>query len=377
MSAVAVYIHVPFCPSKCGYCDFNSYAMQGSIVERTVEAICSELRASPWKGRAAKTIFFGGGTPTFLEEGQLLRILEAVMEVHPPIPGAEITSEANPGTVDIPKFSGMYRAGFNRISLGAQSFVREDLIRLGRVHQSDEIGKAVAAAREAGFKNINIDLMFALPGQSLHAWKQNLEFAMLLHTEHLSLYCLTIEPSTRFYRLHGRGMLDLPDDSLQVKMYNLALEVTKEHGFQQYEISNFAKPGYECRHNLCYWYGEEYLGYGPGAVGCFEVENPHEPATRRMRYVNTKHPVHYCSKVEARQNLWCESEILDEQTLNTEKIMLGIRLNQGLNARDLRLNPEGIQKLLEKEWICYDSAQVLKLTPKGRHFCNQVVLELI
>src|SRR5579862_3513650 len=240
---LAVYVHTPFCPSKCGYCDFNSYAMQGEIMERTTRATVAEIARSPQRGRPAKTIFFGGGTPTFLEERQLLSILEAVIEAHPPVEGCEITSESNPGTADATKYAAMRRAGFNRISLGAQSFLDEDLIRLERVHKADEIGRAVGLARDAGFDNLNLDLMFALPHQSLKAWKKNLDRALELDPEHLSLYCLTIEPNTSFYKKNLRGQLHLPDDDAQVTMYEECLDRLVGAGYEQYEISNFAEPG--------------------------------------------------------------------------------------------------------------------------------------
>jgi len=270
MTPLAIYVHTPFCPSKCGYCDFNSYAMSGDIMERTVRATVREIEASPWAGRPAKTIFFGGGTPTFLAENQLLRIFEAVLQTHPPIEGAEITSEANPGTVDMPKFEAMRKAGFNRISRGAQSFESKDLIRLGRVHSESDIERAFQAARSAGFANINLDLMFALPGQSPRGWHENLRRAIELAPEHLSLYCLTLEPNTAFYKEAQRGELVLPLEEVQVTMYEQCLDELAEAGYGQYEISNFSKPGLECRHNLCYWRAEDYAGYGPGAVGTVE-----------------------------------------------------------------------------------------------------------
>jgi oxygen-independent coproporphyrinogen III oxidase len=358
VTPVAVYVHTPFCPSKCGYCDFNSYAMSGPIVERTVDAIEVEIRRSPWHGRPAKTVFFGGGTPTFLEARHLERLIAAVFETHPPVEGCEVTSEANPGTVDIPKFEAMRRAGFDRISLGAQSFQSNDLMRLGRVHEASPIARAVGAAREAGFENVNLDLMFALPGQSLRAWRQNLETALALRPEHLSLYCLTIEPNTRCYRHHLRGMLDLPDDEAQVAMYDLAVALTEEAGLRQYEISNFALPGRECRHNLCYWRGEEYAGYGPGAVG----------RIGETRYTNTKHPERYSAAVEAGGDLWCESERLEPSTLRLERVMLGIRLNEGTAEP---VDPAGLLRAAGSGWIEQEGGRV-RLTPAGRHFCTEV-----
>lgn len=365
---VAVYVHTPFCPSKCGYCDFNSFAMTGEIVERTVSAIVTEIKRSPWAGRPAKTVFFGGGTPTFLESDQLIRILDAALEVHPLVKNSEVTSEANPGTVDVPKFGAMRKAGFNRISLGAQSFDPGDLMRLGRVHQAEEVGRAVRAAREAGFENVNLDLMFALPGQSPEAWQRNLDLALLLKPDHLSLYCLTIEPNTRFHRLHRRGMLHLPDEDAQVAMYDQAVSTMACAGLELYEISNFAKPGFECAHNLCYWRAEEYAAYGPGAVGC--VDSPHG---ERVRYTNMKHPERYSVAVETQGELWCESETVDAEAKRLERLMLGIRLREGVEPDGV--DPKALDHLVKRGWISLQEDRIL-LTPQGRHYCSEVTLEL-
>ena len=369
-TGVAVYVHVPFCPTKCGYCDFNSYAMNGEIVDRTVQAMVREIRSSPLTGVPAKTIFFGGGTPTFLAEGQLLSIFQAVLDIHPPLPGAEITSEANPGTVDMPKFKSMRGAGFNRISLGAQSFLDSDLLRLGRIHKSGEIERAVGAAREAGFDNLNLDLMFGLPNQSTHAWKENLTRALALKPEHLSLYCLTIEQNTAFYKEHLRGQLVLPDDEVQVEMYDECISRTLEQGFEQYEISNFSKPGIACQHNICYWRGEAYAGYGPGAVGAVPV------GEEFVRYTNLKHPDGYCEAVQKGANLRFESESLSPETLRVERIMLGLRMNNGINLKDLQIPDFAVAKLETRGWIERND-QHMSLSAQGRHFCSEVALELI
>lgn len=344
--------------------------MQGDIVERTVSSIVNEVERSPQRGRRAKTIFFGGGTPTYLSESQLLRIFEAVLTSHPPQSDAEITSEANPGTVDAAKFSAMREAGFNRISLGAQSFQDSDLLVLGRIHRSGEIERAVEAARASGFDNLNLDLMFGLPNQSIHGWRSNLERALSLRPEHMSLYCLTIEQNTAFYKLNLKGQLDLPDDEAQVSMYDSCVERTYEIGFSQYEISNFALPGRECRHNICYWNAEEYAGYGPGAVGALNGE------TGRIRYTNLKHPEAYCNAVEAGRPLPFESELLNESTLRTEKIMLGLRMNKGLSTSGLGLLPASLRRLKDRGWINVES-ETVRLTSAGRHFCSEVALELM
>ncbi len=369
-SPVAIYLHTPFCPSKCGYCDFNSYAMTGEIMERTVRAIEREIAESPWRGRPAKTIFFGGGTPTYLSADQITRLLRAVLEAHPPEGEIEITSEGNPGTVDWPKFDAMRRAGFNRLSLGAQSFAQNDLIRLGRVHHVSDIARAVGEARRAGFDNLNLDLMFALPGQATTAWEHNLETALSLEPEHLSLYCLTIEPNTRYYRYHLRGFLDLPDDERQAQMYERAVEMCAERGLQQYEISNFALPGRECQHNLCYWRAEEYVAYGPGAVGAVAEDGV------RQRWTGLKHPDRFCEAIENGVDHRIERETLDAETHRTEQIMLGLRLNAGLDMTGLNLDEAELKRMESRRWV-ERRENTLVLTPEGRLFHTEVAAALI
>lgn len=361
---IAVYVHTPFCPSKCGYCDFNSYALSGDIMAQTSAATINEIRSGRAKGKKAKSIFFGGGTPTYIPVDQLTGMLSAVLQAHPPVDGCEITSESNPGTADAANYAAMRAAGFNRISLGAQSFLADDLIRLGRVHTSGEIERAVAIARDAGFDNLNLDLMFALPGQSLRAWEANLDRAIDLNPDHLSLYCLTLEPNTPFYKQHLRGTLQVPDDEAQVAMYDLAVAKAEAAGFVQYEISNFAKPGKECAHNLCYWRHEDYAGYGPGAVGCLTLPEG------RVRYTNMKHPDRY---IESLDKLWCEHEYLSEESQQLERVMLGIRLTEGFATASL--DPAKVQNLLNRGWLRTTQERIF-LTPLGRHFCSEAALAL-
>lgn len=370
---IAVYVHTPFCPTKCGYCDFNSYAMSGDVMARTSAATVAEIERSPWKGRPAKTIFFGGGTPTYLPVAQLVAILDAVRRVHPPLPDAEITSEANPGTVDAKRFGAMRAAGFNRISLGAQSFRDADLVRLGRVHRSGEIERAVLAARAAGFDNVNVDLMFALPGQTVRAWKENLRRALDLQTDHLSLYGLTLEPNTPFYKEHLRGTLVLPDDEAQVAMYDAACEATAARGLKQYEISNFARPGAECRHNLVYWHGEEYAAYGPGAVGC--VARDKDPGAL-LRYTNLKHPSRYCTAIERGESAAFDRERVGEDVRRIERVMLGLRLNEGFEPTEGAVSTRAVTAMEGRGWLERVGAR-LRLTAAGRHFCTEVTAALL
>lgn len=336
----------------------------------TTAATIEEIKRSPWRGVPAKTIFIGGGTPTHLPVEQLIALLDALVEAHPPIEGCEITSEANPGTVDAGKFGAMKRGGFNRVSMGAQSFHTGDLMRLGRIHQADETAAAVVAARQAGFDRLNLDLMFALPGQSRKAWEWNLDTALGLKPDHLSLYCLTIEPNTRFHRHHSRGMLDLPEDDIQTAMYEQAIEKTAAAGMGQYEISNFAHQGQECRHNIAYWECEDYASYGPGAVGCMTHEQG------RVRYTNFKHPRGYCDRVSEGSGLWCEIDWLTLDNIRTEKIMMGLRLNSGLSVEGLALDESVLSDLEGRGWI-ERSPAVIKLTAEGRHFCSEAALLLM
>lgn len=366
---VAVYIHIPFCHKKCGYCDFSSYAVQGPIVERTVDAIVRQIEESPFRGRPAKTVFFGGGTPNFLTAEQLGRILAAALACHPPEGTIEITTEANPGASR--SFDGLRKAGFNRLSLGVQSFVDADLLTLGRIHSGQQAREAVALARSAGFDNLSLDLMFALPKQSVEAWRRNLEECLTLAPEHLSLYCLTIEEGTPFAVLAKQGRLELPGEEDQVEMYDLCDSVLGRAGLERYEISNFAKPGKECLHNLCYWRGEEYLGYGPGAVGCVASFSP---GAERVRYTNVKNPNKFCEQVESGGSGWKVDEELTSENLRVERVMLGIRTREGVELNDCDLSSLGM--LIEKGWVEERRGRAA-LTALGRHFCNDVALALV
>lgn len=263
---IAIYIHIPFCAKHCAYCDFNTYVekAQNALVQHTVDAICADIaqtakeqsRGVTLSSRPVATIFFGGGTPTFLSGSQLSRIVRTVRDHFAVLPDAEISSEANPGSSDREKFAAMRAAGFNRLSIGVQSFDDALLIALDRFHTAGEAEKAFAAARAAGFDNINLDLMFRLPQQTPERWNATLQHALALAAEHLSLYALTLEPGTRFERLHAGGKLPLPDEDTEIAMYHEAILRLTGAGYAHYEVSNFALPGYRCRHNLTYWHNE-------------------------------------------------------------------------------------------------------------------------
>ncbi len=317
----SLYVHIPFCHRKCGYCDFNSYALSGAIVDDFVSALHREIAQSPYAGIRVPTVFFGGGTPTFLSGEQLAEILAHLAQRFSIDSDAEITVEANPGSVDFAKLRCLRQAGFNRLSFGVQSFDPAELRLMERIHSPEEVFQGVEWARKAGFTNLNLDLIFALPNQTLERWEANLQQAIVLEPEHLSLYALMLEPNTRFYHLYQRGHLRLPDEELQVAMFRLAQASTRAHGYEQYEISNYARPGYECRHNMVYWRNEPYLGFGPGAVSYYEGR----------RWMNIKHPREYVRRIQHSECLILEEERLEGWEAVGETLLLGLRMREGVD----------------------------------------------
>jgi oxygen-independent coproporphyrinogen-3 oxidase len=375
MEALGLYVHIPFCHRKCGYCDFNSYAMSGAIVPAFVEALHREIEQCPYGGARVTTLFFGGGTPTFLEGETLAQILEHLQRRFDIAPDAEITIEANPGSVDRRKLRILHQAGFNRLSLGVQSFDAEELKRMERIHSPQEVLQSVAWAREAGFTNLNLDLIFALPDQTLERWESNLRQAMALQPEHLSLYALMLEPGTRFHHLYQKGQLRLPDEEVQVAMFRLSQRLTREAGYQQYEISNYALPGYACRHNLTYWHNRPYLGFGPGAVSFYGGR----------RWMNVKHPREYVRRIGAGEPLEIESEQLTGWHSVAETLMLGLRLIEGVNLAELerryglpvqaRYQPL-IQSLVARGWLLQEGTRI-RLSDEGLLWHSEVAAEFL
>ncbi|MER3403166.1 MAG: coproporphyrinogen III oxidase [Armatimonadota bacterium] len=367
---VSLYVHIPFCHRKCGYCDFNSYAMAGAIVEAFVSALHTEIAQTPYAGIRAHTVFFGGGTPTFLNEKSLSDILEHLARRFRIVPHAEITLEANPGSVRPDQLKALRKAGFNRISFGVQSFHADELQRMDRIHSPEDVLRSVEWARTAGFHNLNLDLIFALPDQTLERWAQNLACATALESEHLSLYALMLEPNTRFYHLYQKGQLRLPEEDLQVAMYRLAQQETARAGYLQYEISNYAKPGYECQHNLTYWRNEPYLGFGPGAVSYMEG----------VRWTNIKHPREYVRRLQRGEPLVLESESLTGWEQVGETLMLGLRTLVGVDLAEMEVRfglpvsahyAETITTLCKRGWLARDGTRI-RLTQEGLLWHSEV-----
>ena len=263
----SLYVHIPFCTAKCTYCDFNSYAGQDSLMTPYARAVETEARLwSPHvAGRRVETVFFGGGTPSLLPLPEMQIIMTALKERFEIAADAEISLEANPGTVDAGHLAGLKRLGFNRISFGVQSFHDDELRTLERIHDGDEVDDAYRWAREAGFENVNLDLIYGLQWQTLEGWQTNLERAIAMEPEHLSLYALTLEDGTPLTRDVARGRSVGPDLDLQADMFEWSIERMARDGYQHYEISNWSRPGRECRHNLVYWRNGDWLGLGAGA----------------------------------------------------------------------------------------------------------------
>lgn len=379
LKPLAIYIHIPFCAKHCAYCDFNVYVekTQSTLVPQTVEAICQDIVRSAREdgGRPISTIFFGGGTPTFLSGAQLTCILETIRDHFAVDPDAEISSEANPGSSDAEKFAAMRAAGFNRLSVGVQAFDDALLVALDRFHTAGEAERALRAARDAGFTNLNLDLMFGLPHQTPALWKATLERALALGTEHLSLYALTLEAGTRFERLYAGGKLELPDEDTELAMYERSIAILTVAGYEHYEVSNFARPGFRSRHNQVYWRNEEYLGIGPGAVSYLEGR----------RWKRERLPARYIQKMHASADLAVESECLDQEGALGETMMLGLRLRDGLPLARVRerfgIDPlvhfaAQIRRLQEREVLVLEN-DTLRLTYTGLLIANDVLNEFL
>jgi len=379
-NSLAVYVHIPFCVRHCAYCDFNVHVeqAQNAIVDETVAAICDDLRLSapPLKNEyRVKTIFFGGGTPTFLSAEQLAQILTTIRTEFNVAPDAEISSEANPNSSDAEQFARMRDAGFNRLSIGVQAFDNRLLATMDRLHSADDAENAVRAAQSAGFVNLSLDLMFGLPGQTPELWDSTLTRALELNLPHISLYALTLEPGTRFERLHTGGKLSLPDEDTEAEMYLHCIERLTANGYEHYEVSNFARPGFRCRHNLTYWHNGEYLGVGAGAVSYLDGR----------RFKRERLPKRYVEKVRAGADLTVETEALTADETLGETLMLGLRLREGINLAEMeerfgvdvreRFAPE-IARLTARNWIEIENG-ILRVTSAGLLFVNTIAAEFV
>lgn len=370
---ISLYIHIPFCVRKCLYCDFPSFSGMESIFDDYVRMLCREIDEtySDYRGMEVKSIFVGGGTPSVLPPALLGRISDKIFSRFDVDSKAEITIETNPGTLDAKKLAEMKSMYFNRLSMGLQAWQDRLLKKLGRIHTADEFETNFLQARDAGFKNINVDLMFALPAQSLDDWQETLEKVMKLRPEHISAYSLIIEEGTPFFDMFDRGELKETDEDTDRKMYYLAKEMLSDKGYKQYEISNFAKEGFECYHNKVYWRTEEYQGFGLGA---------HSYADG-VRFHNTYDMKEYLRG----EGLRLDKEFLSIEEKQEEFMFMGLRMNEGVSeAEFLRrfgvsmdsVYGDEIKELISEELLVKKDGR-LSLTDRGVDISNSVFEKFI
>ncbi len=387
--SISLYVHIPFCETKCPYCDFNTYAKIEALIPQYVEALEKEVRF--WGGVLAhapiSTVFFGGGTPSYLPEERIGSILSTVRESFAVDGAAEVSLEANPGDLTPSKLAAYLRSGVNRLSIGVQSFDDHLLKVLGRRHSAGDAVQAYLMAVEAGFDNVSIDLMYGLPRQSIEEWRRTLDQAIALGPPHVSMYCLSLEPGTPMERWVRTGAMAQPDSDLAADMYLMAQDSMGTQGYRQYEISNWAQSSYEAQHNLTYWRNQPYLGVGPGAHSYLS----------KYRFANLNSPHGYIRQLENEHLQHKDNGVLTKAALRTapavetvepidrrlemaETLMLGLRLDEGVGVAEFR------RRFGETPAQAYDQTLVelhsdglvepsdgrLRLTPRGRIMSNEV-----
>ena len=374
----AVYVHWPFCLSKCPYCDFNSHVRHGGVDEgRFVRAFEAEIAATAARvpGRTVSSIFFGGGTPSLMQPASVQAILDAIGKHWTVAPDVEVTLEANPTSVEATRFRGYRAAGVNRVSLGVQALDDGALKELGRLHTVQEALDAVAVAR-AIFERYSFDLIYARPRQTRPSWAAELKRAIAQAAEHLSLYQLTIEPDTPFAGLHKVGKLIIPDDDTARDLYDLTQATCAAAGLPAYEVSNHARPDAECRHNLAYWRGHEYAGVGPGAHGRLNIDG------RRYATETEKRPESWLMRVEAAGNGLIVDEKLTSGEIADEFLLMGLRLAEGIDPERYTalagrtLDPKRISMLRDEGAVETTANGRLRVTPSGFPVLDAVVADL-
>jgi oxygen-independent coproporphyrinogen-3 oxidase len=372
----ALYVHIPFCRVLCGYCDFFSVPHQQDQVEPFIAALLQDLeRLRAAQPEPIETIFVGGGTPTTLTPAQLERVLTACRAFAGPDGLREFTVEANPATVTPEKAAALRANGVDRVSLGAQSFDPRELTVLDRDHDPDDVPRTIATLQAAGLSRFSLDLIFGVPGQSLTAWERNLDRALALGPEHLSCYALTYEPNTRLHAQRTAGKVTPVENDVEADMYEATIQQLSAAGFQHYEISNFARPGRTCAHNLVYWHNEGYLGAGPSAAGY--VDN--------VRYRNVAHLQRYMQSITDGARPWAESEQPSVREQMRDTVMLGLRLLEGLDraAFSRRFGVEFADVFAEplktngEQGLLAISSQRVRLTHAGLMVADRVIADFL
>lgn len=382
LETASLYLHIPFCHTRCFYCDFNTYAGILPLREPYVRALLTEIALAGKMAqyedgtpRRSRTIFFGGGTPSMLSVAQITRLLEACFGAFAVDPDAEITLEANPGTLSQEQLVGLRRAGINRLSMGSQSFDADLLKTLGRIHTPEEITQAVHYARAAGFTSINLDFMFGLPGQTMQHWRETLDRALDLRPEHFSLYSLIVEEGTPFYTWAQEGRITPADEDLCADMYEYADERLQKAGYLNYEISNWALPGQHSRHNLTYWQNLPYIGMGAGAYSYFGGR----------RFSDERDPQQYMKTLKGQRLPEVESEVVGEEQAMSETSFLALRTAMGLHlptfeqrfARPFSQFVGDRLHLVEEAGLLEQEDGWLRLSKRGRLLGNEVFLRLL
>lgn len=390
MSHSSIYLHIPFCRRRCGYCDFNTFAGLSRLIPQYVDALSQEVRCAGRQsdpGTLVHTLFFGGGTPSLLTAMQMDRILKTIRESFQLLEDAEISMEANPGTVTEESIHGFVEAGVNRFSFGMQSAHPEDLRILDRKHTFSDVLQAVGYCQKAGVKHINLDLIFGIPGQTLQRFQSSLELAAASGVDHLSLYSLTIEEGTPMAHWANRGLIDFPDDDLAAEMYEFAEDYLAAQGFEQYEISNWARgDSGRCRHNLQYWEYEPYFGFGAGAHGFINgtrTENVHS-VFDFLRRMSDGREGQFPSSPAA-----LAGSLLSKWDQMQEMMMVGLRMTaEGVSAKRFKnrfgsdlevIFADQLRHLLREgliEWINVPEPAV-RLTKRGKLLGNRVFMEFV
>lgn len=377
----SLYLHIPFCEHKCIYCDFYSIENMSSM-ERFLAALEKEitLRSEMFSGKnSIETIFFGGGTPSLLSAVQFEKIFSLLNKHYRIEPNAEITCESNPGTVELNKLSEFRSVGFNRVSFGIQSFHEDDLKFLTRIHSAEEAERAVESAYKAGFENVSCDLIFALPNQTPERWKENLRRAIALQPKHISAYALIVEEQTPLATMvKNKLVAPLPDEE-DAELYEITIETLTANGYEQYEVSNFAQPGFLSRHNYNYWNHSDYIGFGPSAHSFCK-----DSSTSGKRWWNVRSIQSYCDDLEKNVFPVVGSEEIDRKKFFTEEIFLGLR-STGIDLKklyplygeDIFSVKQVILKEMEQEGLLLRQNNIISLTAKGYAVCDEIAAKLI
>lgn len=373
MKEISLYIHIPFCKQKCFYCDFPSYASIDYLKEDYVDALCKEIEDKVIKYKI-KSIFIGGGTPSYLEMNQIDKLMKSINKLNLS-KDMEFTMECNPGTLNKEKLETMLIGGVNRISMGLQAVQNSLLKDIGRIHSFNQFKDNFNLAREVGFKNINVDLMFGLPNQKVEEWVESLEEIAKLKPEHISAYSLIIEENTAFYNLWERNKLILPTEDEEREMYSITKKILKKYGYNQYEISNYSIEGYECYHNKIYWKCSDYLGVGSASSSFIEGK----------RIKNIENVKLYIDKINSKESV-IEEIINNTKEDNIEEfIFMGLRMNDGINIKDFeaRFNIDInsiykniIEKNINKNLLIIEKEN-LRLTDRGIELSNSVMSDFI